>query len=68
MIKKMKIALVAVGILSAFMLFAQATVMIHRETTKGINASGSKSKKVPFTPDKKNDIALINKQITAKLI
>ena len=46
---------------------ALSTVMIHRETTKGRNVSGSKSGN-PSISDPENEIEIINKQITAKLI
>jgi LacI family transcriptional regulator len=46
---------------------ALPAVMIHRETTKGRNVSGSKSGN-HFISDPENEIEIINKQITAKLI
>ena len=42
------------------------TTIIHRETSKGINASASKSVKGSM-PDPENDIELINKQIIGKV-
>ena len=45
---------------------ALPTVMIHSETTKGRNASGSKSVKGSM-PDPENDIEFLNKQIIGKV-